>query len=116
MITKLVGKADDYELVFQERDGIWVCPVPPPLKTGRYAVELLAKDNAGNQLYWAGNLYICDSRYAYLELDGECLEASHGFEYSFSAQPMRDNYQVITGKKPGREAVLLKENYIVKVW
>ncbi len=63
MVIKVWGKADSFELVFSHISGdIWQTEVPTDIRDGQYVVELYALDDSGNQAYWAGILYLCNSK------------------------------------------------------
>lgn len=62
MITAVWGRADGHNVVFQpSQRGDWWVSVPPDLTDGQYAVEIWAENDAGEQSYWTGTLYMVDS-------------------------------------------------------
>ena len=62
MITKLWGKADQFDLVFSNHgNNRWTAIVPADMEDGQYIVELYAEDDFGNLGYWTGILYISNS-------------------------------------------------------
>lgn len=61
-ITRVWGKADQFDLVFSPSGDLWDAAVPADIEDGRYVVELFALDDVGNQAYWTGILYINSSK------------------------------------------------------
>lgn len=58
MVKKVIGKANDFELIFELKEGDCWEAVTPPNIYGEYPVELWAYDTAGNVSYMATMLYI----------------------------------------------------------
>lgn len=58
MVKKVIGKANDFELIFVYKEGDCWEAVTPPNIYGEYPVELWAYDSAGNVSYMATMLYI----------------------------------------------------------
>lgn len=57
-VDRVIGKANDFELVFKQVEkGCWQAATPPNVY-GEYPVELWAWDTAGNMSYMATMLYI----------------------------------------------------------
>ena len=62
MITAVWGRADSFDVIFTPSGaGDWRVSVPPDLSDGQYAVEIWAENDAGEQAYWTGTLYMVDS-------------------------------------------------------
>lgn len=60
MITKVIGKVDGQEVVYERSDGDkWTVTVPSDLD-GMYVVEVTAYDEAGNSAYCTKMLLIVD--------------------------------------------------------
>lgn len=60
MITKVIGKVDGQEVVYERSDGDkWTVTVPLDLD-GMYVVEVTAYDEAGNSAYCTKMLLIVD--------------------------------------------------------
>lgn len=58
MVDRVIGRANDFDLIFKEvEDGCWQAATPPNVY-GEYPVELWAWDTAGNMSYMATMLYI----------------------------------------------------------
>ena len=69
MIARLYGKADDFSLVFEQREsGEWAAIVPPDLLDGKYIVELWAENLIGTVSYYTAVLYLCNSKCVQLEI------------------------------------------------
>ena len=69
MITAVWGRADRFDVVFSLSEaGDWRVSVPPDLSDGQYATEIWAENDAGEQGYWTGILYMVDSILVCLEL------------------------------------------------
>lgn len=61
MVTRVVGRANDFDLVFTRKNGdVWEANVPS-MPSGEYAVELTAEDEAGNVSYKAQALLVIDT-------------------------------------------------------
>lgn len=61
MVTRVVGRANDFDLVFTRKNGdVWEANVPS-MPSGEYAVELTATDEAGNVSYKAQALLVIDT-------------------------------------------------------
>ena len=58
MIERVIGKANDFELVFKHKEGDCWEAVTPSNIYGEYPVELWVYDTAGNSAYMATMLYI----------------------------------------------------------
>ncbi|RHS65871.1 glycosyl hydrolase [Clostridium sp. AM45-5] len=57
MVTRVWGKVDGHEVIFEkDENGIWVLQVPFD-EDGEYAVEVYAEDEAGNVSFLAQ--YVC---------------------------------------------------------
>lgn len=60
-VVKLVGKADNFDVVFEQNEqGLWETIVPFD-EDGVYVLDLLAVDEAGNQSRYAKVLFIVDT-------------------------------------------------------
>ena len=60
-VVKLIGKADNFELVFaQNEKGLWETTVPFD-EDGIYILDLLAVDEAGNESRYAIALFTVDT-------------------------------------------------------
>lgn len=103
MVISLIGRADNYDLVFsQNEQGQWETIVPVDLTDGMYVIELWATDESGNIGYYTGFLYLFDGRMTQLELLDEkfsILISSGKFildlkERSFNVFVSYDKYQV----------------------
>ena len=114
MIIALTGRADSFELVFQERDGVWVCPVPPPLDDGMYATELWATDSGGYDIYWTGMLYICDSRFVCLHVNMDDYAVRIYDRNGYVAHAMDDPYVVRAYEQ--RTARDMPDDIYIKTW
>ncbi len=57
-VVSVTGKADKIDLIFEYRGGKWQCKVPPQLTDGKYAVQIIARSDAGTQNSWSGYLYM----------------------------------------------------------
>lgn len=69
MIVSLIGRADNYDIVFhQNEQGQWEAAVPVDLTDGMYVIELWVRDESGNIAYYTGFLYLFDGRMTQLEL------------------------------------------------
>lgn len=61
MVTRVVGRANDFDLIFTRKNGdVWEANVPS-MPSGEYAVELTATDEAGNVSYKAQALLVIDT-------------------------------------------------------
>lgn len=59
MVVSLTGTVDSVPVIFtRTEDGLWTTVVPPDLTDGMYIIELTAVDDAGNQTYYVGKLYV----------------------------------------------------------
>lgn len=59
MVVSLTGMVDSIPVIFVKTDGdLWTAIVPPDLTDGTYFTELTATDDAGNQTFYVGKLYI----------------------------------------------------------
>lgn len=58
MVDRVIGKANDFELVFERGEGDCWEAVAPANAYGEYPVEIWAYDTAGNISYMATMLYI----------------------------------------------------------
>lgn len=69
MITAVWGRADSFDVVFSPSErGDWRVSVPPDLSDGQYVTEIWAENDAGEQAYWTGILYMVNSMLVCLEL------------------------------------------------
>lgn len=69
MITSMYGHCDAFDVVYtQIGKDQWQATVPPDLTDGKYVVDIYGVDNTGFLVYWAGILYMYDSRFVKLEL------------------------------------------------
>ncbi len=73
MVKSLIGKANDFELIFEHVSGEEWQAATPPDAYGQYAIELWATDEAGNVSYMASMLYLV-SRYT---LQGYLIPAEY---------------------------------------
>ena len=59
MVVSLTGTVDSVPVIFTKTDDdLWETVVPPDLTDGRYIVELIATDDAGNQTYMIAELWV----------------------------------------------------------
>lgn len=69
MITQMYGHCDAFDVVYtQTASNQWQAVVPPDLKDGKYVTDIYAVDDTGYMVYWAGILYMYDSKYIKLEI------------------------------------------------
>lgn len=69
MIVSVYGTCDGKEIVFHKVTGEqWQCVVPADLSDGTYVVEIWAVAYEGFVVYTTAILYMCDARFARLEL------------------------------------------------
>ena len=68
MITAVWGTVDGTEVTFEEVNGQWVCIVPADLEDGMYILEIWIKTSADAIEYTTAVVYLCDSKFAYLEM------------------------------------------------
>lgn len=60
-VAKLIGRADEFELVFKQNErGLWETTVPFD-DDGVYIIDLLAVDEAGNESRFAKALFTVDA-------------------------------------------------------
>lgn len=61
MVRRVVGQANDFEIVLSREEGDrWATAIPANL-SGEYAIELYAEDAAGNMSYMASAILIIDA-------------------------------------------------------
>lgn len=60
MVQRVIGKANDFELVLERSGDEWRALIPANL-SGEYAIELWAEDAAGNRSYLANAIFIIDA-------------------------------------------------------
>ena len=60
MITRVYGKADNFELEFAWDGSVWNAAVPADLSDGKYVCEFWALDSYGYTAYYTGILYMFD--------------------------------------------------------
>lgn len=59
MVISLTGTVDSVPVIFKKVEhDLWEATVPPDLHDGRYIVELIATDDAGNQTYEIAELWM----------------------------------------------------------
>lgn len=69
MITSMYGHCDAFDVIYtQIGENQWQATVPPDLTDGKYVVDIYGVDNTGFLVYWAGILYMYDSRLIKIEL------------------------------------------------
>ncbi len=69
MITQMYGHCDAFDVVYTQINASqWQTNVPPDLSDGKYVTDIYAVDDTGYIVYWAGILYMYDSRVVKLEL------------------------------------------------
>lgn len=69
MITSMYGHCDAFDVIYtQVGENQWRATVPPDLTDGKYVVDIYGVDNTGFLVYWAGILYMYDSRLIKIEL------------------------------------------------
>lgn len=68
MIAAMWGTVDGTEVTFEEVKGQWVCTMPADLEDGMYILELWIKTIAETIVYATAIVYLCDSKYTYLEM------------------------------------------------
>lgn len=104
MVTKVIGKVDGREIIFERSDGdSWKITVPQDLD-GMYVIEVTAEDEAGNIAYCAKMLLIVDPETLCVSLQP--------YDYSFDIMP--DEYRV--GVIPDRYSIeAMEDNYLVGV-
>lgn len=84
MIVEVYGKCDGVDIVFTPSTGNkWVCEVPADYSDGTYVVELWAVSDTGGIGYYTGILYMCNSRFAKLEI------IKDGFKFTFNSDVVR---------------------------
>ena len=65
----MYGHCDAFYVVYtQIGKDQWQATVPPDMTDGKYVVDIYGVDNTGFLVYWAGILYMYDSRFVRLEL------------------------------------------------
>lgn len=65
----MYGHCDAFDVVYtQIGKDQWQATVPPDLTDGKYVVDIYGVDNTGFLVYWAGILYMYDSRLIKIEL------------------------------------------------
>lgn len=65
----MYGHCDAFDVIYtQVGENQWQATVPPDLTDGKYVVDIYGVDNTGFLVYWAGILYMYDSRFVRLEL------------------------------------------------
>lgn len=58
MVTKVIGKANNFDIIFtRATEDVWKADVPAT-QWGEYVIELWAHDNAGNISYLSKMLYL----------------------------------------------------------
>lgn len=103
MIVSLVGRADNYNVIFNQADGgQWEATVPVDLSDGMYVIELWATDEYGNVSYYTAILYLFDGRTTYLEV----------IEESYQVLILNDKFNVAFNDKDFRSS-LGPEKYAV---
>lgn len=60
MIQRVIGKANDFELMLERNGDEWKTLIPANL-SGEYVIELWAEDTAGNKSYLASAIFIIDA-------------------------------------------------------
>ena len=79
MITSMYGHCDAFDVVYtQIGKDQWQATVPPDLTDGKYVVDIYGVDNTGFLVYWAGILYMYDSRLKDRAAAGQLRYILHG--------------------------------------
>lgn len=60
MVQRVIGKANDFELVLEKDGDEWRALIPANL-SGEYAIELWAEDTAGNKSYLSSAIFIINA-------------------------------------------------------
>lgn len=69
MIIAMYGHCDSFDVTYTRiGEGLWQAEVPADLSDGKYVVDIYGVDTTGYIVYWAGILYMYDSRVVKLEL------------------------------------------------
>lgn len=69
MITRMYGHCDEFDVVYTQINTLqWQAVVPPDLEDGKYVTDIYAVDDTGCIVYWAGILYMYDSKHIKLEI------------------------------------------------
>lgn len=65
----MYGHCDAFDVVYTQINASqWQAVVPPDLEDGKYVTDIYAVDDTGYIVYWAGILYMYDSKYIKLEI------------------------------------------------
>lgn len=79
MVTKVIGKANNFDIIFNREGDVWKADVPFT-QWGEYAIELWAYDDAGNVSYLFKMLYIVSKHTM------EAILIPYDFAASFTVQ------------------------------
>lgn len=92
MIQRVIGKANDFELVLEKDGNEWKTLIPANL-SGEYAIELWAYDTAGNKSYLASAVFIIDAATlcAHIILQDYCAEV---IDTEFKSEILQEDYLV----------------------
>lgn len=104
MITKVIGKVDGKEVVFERAEGgLWNTTVPLDLD-GMYVIEVTAYDEAGNIAYCTKMLLIVDPETLCVSLQP--------YNYSFDIIPSEYRIDAITDRY---SVEAMEDDYLVGV-
>lgn len=82
MVTRVVGRANEFDLVFSRKSGdVWEACVPT-MPSGEYAVELTATDEAGNVSYKTQAVLLIDTTRLCVKLIRTDLDADLTSRYT----------------------------------
>lgn len=113
MVVKFEGKIDGRDVIFERKEeGLWETTVPSNLK-GMYIVELTATDDAGNQSFMTGKLYVVDAERLCIHLIFDTYYAEL-IQNEYEIQTMQDLYAVDLRMKEF-EHQLMQDKYAVEV-
>ena len=75
MIVSMYGTCDGKEILFGKvTEEQWTCEVPADFADGTYVVEIWAALDNGDTIYTTAILYMCDSKFASLEMMDDGIE------------------------------------------
>lgn len=72
-VVAMYGYCDNFYVTYKKvGENRWETEVPADLSDGKYVIEIYGEDETGGIVYWAGILYMFDSRVVMLELLPDC--------------------------------------------